>query len=62
MKSLHDLGAAMNTVAGKIEQIEVEAQKMELRRGIADMMGALYTDLMRPIIKEHPELDPDLVP
>lgn len=49
----------MNTVAENIERVDVEAEKLELRRGIADMMGALYTDLMRPIIRTHPELDPD---
>jgi hypothetical protein len=59
MKSLGELSSSMNTVAADIERVEVVEQKLHLRKGIADMMGALYADLMRPIIREYPELDPD---
>jgi hypothetical protein len=59
MKNLLELSASMNTVAALIEKIDDEKQKLILRRGIADLMGAVYTDLMRPIIREHPELNPD---
>ena len=59
MKSLLDLSASMNVVAGQIEGIDVEEQKLLMRRGIADLMGAVYSDLMRPIIREYKDLDPD---
>ena len=59
MNKLLELSASMNTVAALIEKIDDEKQKLILRRGIADLMGAVYTDLMRPIIREHPELNPD---
>ncbi len=59
MKSLLDLSASMNVIAGQIEGIDVEEQKIVMRRGIADLMGAVYSDLMRPIIREHKDLDPD---
>lgn len=59
MMELLNLSASMNTVAACIEKIDVEDQKLTLRRSIANMMMAVYTDLMRPIIREYPELDPD---
>lgn len=59
MEKLFDLSTAMNTLATHIEQVDVEEQKLTLRRGIADLMRSLYADLMRPVIKEYPELDPD---
>jgi len=59
MNKLLELSTSMNTVAALIEKIDDEKQKLILRRGIADLMGAVYTDLMRPIIREHPELNPD---
>lgn len=59
MKTLLELSASMNTVAALIEKIDDEKQKLILRGGIADLMGAVYTDLMRPIIREYPELNPD---
>jgi hypothetical protein len=54
-----EVGTAMNAVAAQIEQVDIDDQKITLRRGIADIMGLLYTDLMLPVIREHPELDPD---
>jgi hypothetical protein len=54
-----ELGAAMNVVATAIEAVDVDDKKRELRRGIADLMGLLYTELLRPIILEFPDLDPD---
>lgn len=54
MKSLLDLSASMNAVAGQIETIDVEEQKLVMRCGIADLMGAVYSDLMGPIIPIHP--------
>jgi hypothetical protein len=49
----------MNTVTALIEKIDDEKQKLILRRRLADLMGAVYTDLMRPIIREHSELNPN---
>ena len=59
MKNLLDLSASMNTIAGQIEGIDAEEQKMVMRRGISNLMGAIYSDLMRPIIREYKDLDPD---
>jgi hypothetical protein len=50
---------ALNDVASHIELVSNEDEKMELRRSIANLMGLVYSDLMRPIIRLYPELDPD---
>lgn len=62
MRKSLDLGASMNAVAAQVEQVDVEEQKLSLRRSIANLMGMLYTDIMIPVIREYPDLDPDKVP
>lgn len=60
MHKLNELGSSMSSVAAKIEELENEPDKLILREGIADLMGMLYSDLVRPVIKKFPELDPDI--
>jgi|GEM_PF-7048665 len=60
MAEIHELSNAMNSVAAKIEELDSGEDKLKLREGIADLMGALYSDIMRPVILKYPELDPDL--
>ena len=49
----------MNDVASIIEKINDEEEKRKFRKGIGCLMGKLYTDIMHPIIRERPDLDPD---
>jgi len=56
---LERLGNMMNDVALIIEEISDEEEKRKFRRGIGGLMGKLYTDIMYPIIREHPDFDPD---
>ena len=59
MVSLERLGEALNDLATEIEKIKDIEEKKRYRRGVGELMGMSYTDIMRPIIREYPELDPD---
>ena len=59
MRSFMALGDSINAIAEKIENIEIEEDKKRFRKAISEIMGTLYIDLMLPIIREHPQLDPD---
>ncbi|MFZ6801488.1 hypothetical protein [Undibacterium sp. Di24W] len=59
MNDLLSLNEHLNKIAHQIEAIKVEEEKLQFRRGISNLMGGVYGDLMRPIIREFPELDPD---
>ena len=59
MANLLALSEPMNSVAETIELIDDEAQKLPLKQAIYKIIGDVYVDLMRPIIREYPEYDPD---
>ncbi len=59
MQKLLELSTAMNAVCSLIDQLESESEKDTLRRGMSGMLADVYTELMRPIIQQFPELDPD---
>lgn len=54
-----DLSASMQVVAGHIEWVDAEEKRQAMRRGIANLMSVLETDLLSPILCEFPELDPE---
>lgn len=41
-------------------QIEDSDEQSLIRQGVGDVIGRLYTEVMMPILKQYPELDPDL--
>jgi hypothetical protein len=46
--------------AGKIsEKIETKEERDPVRRAIGDLVLNIYSNLMRPIIRQYPDLDPD---
>lgn len=53
------LDTPFNEAAALIETIGDETSKRELRRGLGEVMGRTFTDLMVPIVHQHPDLDPD---
>lgn len=59
MTKLLELSQAMDDVCSLIDQLDSEEEKKELRRGMSGMLADVYTELMRPIIRRFPELDPD---
>jgi len=60
MAELERLGAAMNDVVSIIEDINDEKEKKKFRRELGDLMGKSFTNIMCPIIREYPDLDPDI--
>ncbi len=59
MVSLERFGEVLNGLAAEIEKIKDIEEKKKYRRGVGELMGRSYTDIMLPIIREYPELDPD---
>jgi len=59
MKIFNSLGDPLNEASLQIEQISDDKEKKVLRRGLAEIMGRIFTDLEIPIIREYPDLDPD---
>ncbi|MDH5181911.1 MAG: nuclear receptor NHR-99 [Gammaproteobacteria bacterium] len=41
------------------EQIDDNDERYAIRKGIAEIAGVVYTEIMIPIIRQYPELDPD---
>lgn len=59
MKNLLALSEPLNSATTLIDQISSKDEQAALRRGLGELMGRIYTDLMIPIIEQYPELDPD---
>ena len=59
MKKLLALRRAMDEVCSEIDSLDIQEEKTKLRRGMSGMLADVYTELMRPIIQQFPELDPD---
>ena len=59
MEILLSLDKPLNTVTELTDQIEDEKERKILRKGIGEIGGIIYTDLMIPIIRQYPELDPE---
>jgi hypothetical protein len=50
---------AINELLDSTEQIEDEAERLALRRRIAEVMHVLAYDLVMHIVRQYPDLDPD---
>lgn len=59
MRSLVALGEPLNSIAEIVERVADEGDRATLRRGVAEVMARVYTDLQLPIIRQYPDLDPD---
>lgn len=59
MRQLNEVSATFKQIATQIERVDSEEKKGTMRRGLASMMSTLYTDLIFPVLLEHPELDPE---
>jgi len=59
MDKLHQLGALLNQMADLVEPIDDPAERRMLLTGLGELMGRSFTDVMLPIIRQYPELDPD---
>jgi signal recognition particle GTPase len=59
MKRLVALDVDLNGAMEVIEQISDDEELKRFRREIADLVAAIYTNLMVPVLRQYPELDPD---
>ena len=53
------IGEHLNRLTDLCFDISNEGDQREFRKSLGEAMGLLCTDIMMPIIKEHPDLDPD---
>lgn len=59
MKELLALSGPLNTATSLTNQISSKEEQAVMRRGLGELMNTIYADLMRPIIRQYPDLDPD---
>jgi hypothetical protein len=52
------LTAQLNVVAARIEDVTPAAELHAMRRHVASVMAACDEHLFRPILREHPDLEP----
>lgn len=59
MEKLHSLDGPINDACELVEQIADKDEMRRYRKGLGELMGHIYTDLMMPILRQYPDLDPD---
>jgi hypothetical protein len=59
MAQLSQLDRPLNAATQITDQIVDGAERKQFRRGIGEIISKVYTELMRPIVREYPDLDPD---
>jgi len=59
MSELVALGEPLNAATTLTAQIVDEGERAAIRKVLGDLMSHVYLDLMRPIIRQYPDLDPD---
>jgi hypothetical protein len=55
----HRVNEALNQAEPALRAIPDEQERKRHLRALGDMMMDVWTELMAPIVREHPELDPD---
>ena len=59
MKEIMIVNASLNTLLEKIRGYETDAEIAALSTGVLSTGMHIYKELMRPIIRQYPEIDPD---
>jgi hypothetical protein len=59
MKELLALTDPLNSATEATTRITDKEEQASFRRSIGEIMNSVYAHLMRPIIKQYPDLDPD---
>jgi hypothetical protein len=59
LAALYDASLKMNTTLYMIQQECTEEEFLKFRRGTGHAMGYLYTEVIMPILQEHPDLEPE---
>jgi hypothetical protein len=53
------LNAPLNEAAEVIGAIHDQEEQKRLRRPLGEVMQSVWLELMQPIVRQHPDLDPD---
>lgn len=59
IKLLMSLDTPLNEATALAETIPDLEERKAVRRAIAEITARTYTDLIRPIVRQFPELDPE---
>lgn len=59
MRVLLEFSGPFNRATEIISQISSQEEQRALRRGLAESIGGLDANVMLPIIRQYPDLDPD---
>ena len=59
MKLFLELDEPLNKATEIIGELPDQEEQVTMRRGIAEVGSRVYADLMLPIIRRYPDLDPE---
>jgi hypothetical protein len=59
LAALNDASFMMNSTLLLIQKECTEEEFLKFRRGTGLAMGYLYTEVIMPILQEHPDLEPE---
>ena len=59
MRTLAAMNEQLNSATSLTAQIDSKDEQESLRRAIGNVVQMIYIDLMRPVIRQYPDLDPD---
>jgi len=59
MKEMLDIGEHLNAADQLVGKLDDVQELNNYKRAIGNLMGLIYTEVMVPIIKNYPDLDPD---
>jgi hypothetical protein len=59
MAIYHRLNAPLNEAAALIATLPDQEEQKRLRRPLGQVMQSVWIELMQPIVREYPHLDPD---
>jgi hypothetical protein len=59
MKHCMEINAALNASTHSIEDLPDHEERARLRKHLSKIGQLVFLELMRPIVKQYPDLDPD---
>jgi hypothetical protein len=59
MVALNDLSFELAKISEITQKIKDNEDRVRFRLGLANIIGDLYTELMIPVLRQYPDLDPD---
>lgn len=59
MDGAQEINTHLGNIAELVELIEHETLKKKIKRELGLVVGKVYIGVMAPVLREHPELDPD---